>query len=80
MGISNFGKRIENATSLRELLAALQESRMLAPEYRDAVDWASLPLFGGPEPLDTQGVWSWDATHLLVGTCADDLRIIPRAD
>lgn len=76
--VVSFGKRIENAGTLRELLEVLRESRMLAPEYRDAVDWGSLPLFGGPEPADTQGVWSWDETHLLVGTCANDLEIVSR--
>ena len=38
-----------------------------------------LPTFGGPEPDDTSGVWSWDETRLLVGSCIDDLRIVPRA-
>ena len=39
-----------------------------------------LPTFGGEEPADTNEVWSWDAERLLVGTCADDLRIMPRSE
>lgn len=39
---------------------------------------SSLPTFGGEEPADTQEVWSWDETRLLVGTCASDLEIVDR--
>ena len=42
-------------------------------------DMTSLPVFGGPNPDDTECVWSWDATHLLVGECRP-FRIIPRTD
>ncbi len=41
-------------------------------------DWTSLPTFGGEEPDDTSGVWSWDETRVITGTCADDLKIAPR--
>lgn len=37
-----------------------------------------LPTFGGTDPVDTRGLWSWDATRLLVGSCADDLQILTR--
>ncbi len=40
----------------------------------------SLPTFGGDEPVNTERVWSWDETRLLIGTCADDLQIIARED
>jgi hypothetical protein len=49
-----------------------------APMAHGKLDWASMPTFGGDEPEDTGGVWSWDKTHLLVGSCADDLEIIAR--
>ena len=42
-------------------------------------DWGSLPVFGGGEPHDTRGVWSWDETRLIVGTCGQDLQIVERA-
>jgi hypothetical protein len=38
-----------------------------------------LPVFGGSEPESTSGVWSWDETRLLVGTCASDLRMERRS-
>jgi hypothetical protein len=42
-------------------------------------DWrTNLPTFGGPEPEDTAGYWSWDRGRVIVGTCDDDLRILPR--
>ncbi len=37
-----------------------------------------MPSFGGEEPRCTDGVWSWDATHLLVGRCAGELEIVER--
>jgi len=40
--------------------------------------WTELPVFGGAEPVSTVGVWSWDPTRLLVGTCSDDMKIINR--
>lgn len=44
------------------------------------LDWTSLPEFGGRDPEDTEGVWSWDVHRLIVGTCADDVRITSRED
>ena len=78
--------------SLDDLLDALRDApeadnttaqsdyadRLGLPRRMAAIDWTSLPTFGGEEPQDTAGVWSWDATRLLVGTCADDLKIVAR--
>lgn len=44
------------------------------------VDWASLPVFGGDEPSDTLGIWSWNETEFLVSNCAGDLEIVPREE
>jgi hypothetical protein len=41
-------------------------------------DWSSLETFGGDEPALTSGVWSWDETHMIVGSCAEDVKIVPR--
>jgi len=41
-------------------------------------DWTDLPTFGGDEPKNTDGIWSWDKCHLIVGTCAHDLEIVER--
>ncbi len=40
--------------------------------------WDSLPTFGGSDPIDTEGVWSWDETHVIVGSCSSDIRIVER--
>ena len=39
-----------------------------------------LPTFGGDDPEDTYGVWSWDKARLMVGTCGADMEIISRGD
>jgi hypothetical protein len=65
---------IRAATDLESLLAVLRTYELR--ERR----WTNLPTFGGAEPRDTTGVWSWDATRLLVGTCAADLRIVARGE
>lgn len=68
------------ATDLRDLRDELiADDRLVASEGRETeIDWTDLPTFGGTEPRDTVGVWSWDATSLLVGTSADDLQIVTR--
>ena len=42
--------------------------------------WDDLPTFGGEEPEDTTGIWSWDEKNVLVGECAYDLEIITREE
>lgn len=51
-----------------------------SPHTCGGLDWTALPTFGGAEPRDTSGVWSWDEGRLLVGTCGSDLRIVSRND
>jgi len=36
------------------------------PVKRGQIALDDLPTFGGDAPSDVDGVWSWDATHLLV--------------
>lgn len=72
--------KINTAKNLIELKALLEESAKIERDW-DAdlrIDWTNLPTFGGPDPDDTVGVWSWDADSLLIGTCVDDLAIVPR--
>jgi hypothetical protein len=59
-----------NATSLNDLLSNIRRGDI------DLSD--NLPTFGGEEPANTLGVWSWDETSLLVGTCVSDLEIEDR--
>jgi len=62
------------ANSLNELMEYLRRAE------GSSVDWTDLPTFGGEEPRDTLGVWSWDEDSLLVGTCADDLEVVARSE
>jgi hypothetical protein len=64
---------VARATTLEELLVALQ-----LDDPDDRVDWTSLPSFGGEDTIRNRSVWSSDPTHLLVGSCADDLAIVSR--
>ncbi len=59
--------------NLRELFEAMRQDDPNLPK------WDSLPTFGGAEPLDTEGVWSWNATHQIEGTCSQDLKIVEKA-
>lgn len=76
---------ITSLDALYDVLTSEPDSHETADAYglprsahADAIDWTSLPTFGGEEPRSTREVWSWDATRLLVGTCADDLEIVAR--
>lgn len=64
----------EPIKSLDDLFAAMRDR---SPSVGS---WDDLPSFGGDEPSDTREIWSWDTTRLIVGTCADDIRIVNRAD
>ena len=57
---------------LDELFEAMRSGRI------DCFD--ELPTYGGTEPDDTSGVWSWDATRAIVGNCAGDIEIISREE
>ena len=59
--------------NLRELLNSMRANEI-------KTDWDKLPTFGGSEPSNTQECWSWDETHLIVGTCSADVEIIRRSD
>lgn len=64
-------------TSLEGLQSAMENNEPCILDHHD--QWsANLPTFGGEAPKDTTGIWSWDETRLLIGTCADDLEIVDR--
>ena len=42
--------------------------------------WDLLPVYGGEEPNDTERVWSWDSTRLIIGTCPGDVEIVTREE
>ena len=64
------------ATTLTQLFALMLEDH---PSTLDGHgQWRDdLPVFGGAHAYG-MNVWSWDETHLLIGTCADDLEVVPR--
>ena len=39
-----------------------------------------LPIYGDPDRNNPEGVWSWDDTREIVGTCQEDLEIVNRTD
>jgi hypothetical protein len=77
---------VKPATDLDTLVTALRVAgdgigaetcAALGLPYRmGSVDTSELPTFGGDAPADTSGIWSWDATRLLV----EDMQIVKRDD
>ena len=65
-------------TSLMQLACAMRRNDSAVVDAHG--QWRTdLPTFGGSEPTDTTGVWSWDESHILVGTCAADLTVEVRS-
>lgn len=69
--------RINAAMNLDDLCATLntiesemttirEENDSASPNTGERIDLADLPTFGGIAPDDTIGIWSWDATRILV--------------
>ena len=83
-----------NLTELHQALIAVEDKLCCAEAVDDGasdtplcvrvdelIDVTSLPTFGGEEPRDTMGIWSWDETHLLVGEGSwSECTIVPRAN
>jgi len=63
-------------------LADLDDLRLaMISEDPRVSDWSALPTYGGPPPAGSGlKIWSWNRDSVLVGTCGDDLEIIPRGD
>jgi hypothetical protein len=70
-----YQERINATTNLDELRSTLtsieseisieNDSRTFHTNIGEHVDLAGLPTFGGVEPTDTLGIYSWDATRIL---------------
>ncbi len=63
----------ENLNELFQMMKS--EDQILNELYHD---WSSLPTFGGDEPKSTIGIWSWDEKNMIIGTCANDIQMVPR--
>lgn len=77
-------KRITAATNLDALRDVLNtiEAELTgdgAPKLTDVIDTTSLPVFGGTEPADTRGIYSWDESRILTPGNANNWIIRPRA-
>jgi hypothetical protein len=57
--------RLKSAANLRDL-CDLMNTVGEAWDEMDPNTIATLPVYGGAAPRSTDGVWSWDATSLLV--------------
>lgn len=73
-------EQIKNTHSLQELADLLNRFSLLhsdldRQEYKN-IDFSNLPLFGGDEPLDTVGIFSWDKDNLMI--YEDSWEIISR--
>ena len=84
---------ITSATSLEALRDAMNTMGAAINEasHDDSADYGTIvgdygravedaPTFGGTEPDDTMGVWSWDADHVLVGEGWEGAEIMTRSD
>jgi hypothetical protein len=61
-------EKILTTSTLEQLLETLLSITATLPAHRtleEVVDLTSLPTFGGEEPEDTEGVFSWDKERLL---------------
>ena len=87
--MSEFNEKVLAAKSLIELCETLNgykrdENDDYSNGLSDATDLTDLPLFGGDEPSDTDGIFSWDKNNLLIDNSeileGDDWKIISREE
>ena len=69
-------------SNLEELLEILKANGDWAgsPQNHGELDYSSLPTFGGDEPSNAAGIWSWDEDSVIMGSCSDDFCIESRSD
>jgi hypothetical protein len=80
---------VRTASNLRELLDAARAefSAYLDAHWQgvDAIERFAYedetPVFvANRVPADTYETWSWDETHMIVGACVNEWRIVSRND
>ena len=59
-------------TGLRHLFNAIKAGEIELSE--------DLPVYSDYDYEHGTGVWSWDDSHAIRGTCVEDLKIVPRDD
>lgn len=74
--------RINAAQNLSDLHNTIKSGlEQMDEQDRKNFDLSGLPTFGGVEPADTHGVWSWDANSVLIGDgSVSDWRIVSRQE
>lgn len=68
--------QIKNCTTLNELrdvLNSYEDSGSIGSKLGENCDLTDLPTFGGSEPSDTDGIFSWDGTRYLIPSNAWEL-------
>lgn len=82
MNTTELNETIQSAKNLTDLHnVILAGVAQMDEQDRKNLDLSGLPTFGGAEPADTYGVWSWDANSLLVGDGAvNEWRIVSRQE
>ena len=79
MKLDQAKKLIESSKSLKELLENIKTAKScLDDQDISNLDLTSLPTFGGVEPDETIGIWSWDKDNLLIGD--GDFEIVSREE
>ena len=67
MNLQTACELVRNAKTLDALVDTIGtiERALTLDDWRN-FDLTDLPTFGGPEPTNTYGIWSWDTDRLLV--------------
>ena len=65
MTLNDARNMIAAATSLSGLRDALVDIEAADPELSADYDYSDLPTFGGDEPADLAGIYSWDENSIL---------------
>lgn len=81
--VESAAKEARDAKGVEALAQALNNLRDACSEARrdpeHALDWHALPTFGGEEPKDTDGVWSWDKYRIVTQSADGSYYTEPRA-
>lgn len=79
---NDYQSAVDGATSLDDLASILNEVEEYVADdggqIEDYVSIESLPIFGGVEPNDTSGIYSWDEDSFLIYD--GSWLIVPRPD
>jgi len=81
--IDEWQAAVNACETLEQLLETLIEALACLPGRNWWPVWnriCEMPKLGGDRPADTDGVWSWDETRLLVSDGMGGFMIVDRTD